>query len=334
MRPPRFWNRPPGRPALASRLLSPLAALYAWGTARRAGIVGQSAPVPVICVGNLNAGGTGKTPVVISLTQRLIANGYNPAVVTRGYGGNIEGPTKVDPNRHSAEQTGDEALLHAAFTATWIAKDRAAGVAAAVAEGADSILLDDGFQNPSVTKDLSIVVVDAATGFGNGRVLPAGPLREPVGPGLARADLLLSVGEADDQATFQTRWGDQVTCPSIQARLEPLQMGMDWHGLRVLAFAGIGRPEKFFNTLKSQGADIVDAVALGDHQPLAPALLSRLEQQAKAKGLQLVTTEKDQVRMPPGFRHKVLTLPVRLEPESWTEIDHELARIGLGGPES
>ena len=325
MRAPDFWQNAPDRAGLRATLLSPLSALYASATARRvAKAPDYTPPVPVICVGNIGVGGTGKTPTVMALAQRI---GTGVHLVSRGYGGSLDGPVQVDERSHTADQVGDEPLLLSAFSPTWVAKDRAAGVRAAVADGATTIILDDGFQNPSVAKSLSIVVVDAERGFGNGRVLPAGPLREPVSAGLQRADLILTIGDAAAQDTFTADWGHVVQIPRVRAHLAPLETGMPWGGLRALAFAGIGMPDKFFRTLRELGADLIRAEPLDDHQPLTDALMARLELEAKTLHAQLVTTEKDAVRLPASFRQKVLTLPVRLQFEDDAALSSALDQL-------
>ena len=288
--------------------------LYGRATARRVGRAPDVVPaVPVISIGNINAGGTGKTPVTIALAEWARDAGLTARAVTRGYGGAAEGPMEVDPRQHGAEEVGDEPLLLAAFVPTVVAKDRAAGVRLAETGKPDLILLDDAHQNPSVAKRLSLVVVDAVVGFGNGLCVPAGPLREPITVGLARADALIVVGEPEARRAFHERYEAVLpqALPVLEGALEPLQTGMAWDLLNLYAFAGIGHPEKFFATLRRLGAKLVGTQALADHQELTEPLLARLARDAAEAKAQLVTTEKDAVRLPESYRAKVLTLPVR-----------------------
>jgi tetraacyldisaccharide 4'-kinase len=288
MQAPEFW-RHDGLPA---RLLAPLGLAYhGAGVLRRALTKPWRAPVPVICVGNLVAGGAGKTPVVLSLLKLLADRGLKPMALPRGYGGSAAGPLRVDPARHDAAKVGDEALLLNAAAPTWVARDRVDGAKEAVEEGAGALVMDDGFQNPGLKKDLSLLVVDAAYGFGNGRIMPAGPLRETLAGGLARADAVVLLGDGPlDRTVFGA-------LPLLRARLKPLDSGLA--GQRVFAFAGIGRPEKFFDTLRALGAEVAGNEAFPDHQPYDGDTLARLHRAAEAAQARLVTTDKDAARLGP-----------------------------------
>jgi tetraacyldisaccharide 4'-kinase len=281
------------------------AALDAAGRLRRALAQPYRAPVPVICVGNLVVGGAGKTPVVLSLIGVLRGMGIAAHVVMRGYGGRLVGPVQVDPSTHDSDAVGDEALFTAGRAPCWVARDRAAGVRAAANAGAGAVLLDDGFQNPSVGKDLSLVVVDGDYGFGNGRLLPAGPLRESVAQGLARADAVIRLGK-DSRVSL-------AACdrPILHAELAPLDAGC-FAGARVAAFAGIGRPEKFFATLRQVGASVVMERRFPDHHRFAAGELSGLRRAAKREDAVLVTTEKDYMRLPESQRDGIEMLRVEV----------------------
>lgn len=304
MRAPDFWDAPPG---LAAGLLAPLG--MAWGTAarlRRAVARPYRAPVPVVCVGNLVAGGSGKTPVVLSLIGLLAERAVTAQVVTRGYGGRLAGPLWIDPERHDAAAVGDEALLLAAHAPCWVARDRAAGIRAAAAAGAELVVLDDGFQNPGIDKDLSLLVIDAEYGFGNGRVIPAGPLREPVAAGLARAGAIVLVGDGEPPASVRA-----AGCPILRADLRPLRAER-FLGARVVAFAGIGRPGKFFASLRGAGAELVAAHPFPDHHRFDDTELAQLRRAAERAGARLVTTAKDWVRLPEAARAGIDILEVEI----------------------
>lgn len=328
MKAPRFWDNSPDAPGWQARLLAPASALWRLGAAWRArGITPYRAGVPVLCIGNLTAGGAGKTPMVAALMDRLATQGISAHVVSRGYGGRIAGPHMVDPTEDNAADVGDEPLLLAARGLAWIARDRAAGIRAAEEAGARLVLMDDGLQNPTVAKDAAIVMVDAGQGFGNGRLIPAGPLREPVEEGLARADLVVLVGAPAARGAAKDAWPVLEEAKVLSAELTPLQTGLPLEDERVIAFAGIGRPEKFFRTLRQMGAIVERTRSFPDHYVYPPAILRRLINEARETGALLVTTEKDAVRLPPALRAEVLTVQVRLDFKDWSPIDNLVERL-------
>jgi tetraacyldisaccharide 4'-kinase len=294
MREPAFWYRPP---SLMSRLLAPFGAIYGAVTAWRMARAGVSAGLPVLCIGNYHLGGAGKTPTTLALVKILRGMGEQPFVVSRGYGGTIEGSVRVDQTLHAAVDVGDEPLMMAAFVAVIVSRDRVIGAALARAQGASVVLLDDGFQNPALAKDASLIVIDAARGVGNGCVFPAGPLRAPLQPQIARTDVLIVIGEgtaADAIAGAVARHKS----PVLRARLVPDQVSAAaLRGQRILAFAGIGDPARFFATLRGSGVDVIEERAFADHHPFAPDEIERLMSDAASKSLTLVTTEKDMVRI-------------------------------------
>lgn len=329
MKAPGFWYRE--RPGAAGFLLWPLTLFWRLGGAVRARrLRPRRAPVPVICVGNLTAGGAGKTPTVAAWAARLADGGRRVAIVGRGHGGRVVGPHRVDPDRDAAAGVGDEALLLARTVpaAVWVARDRAAGAEAAARAGARLVLLDDGFQNPGLIADASVLVVDAGAGFGNGRLIPAGPLREPLVGGLARADLVLLIGEPEQRRRAVARWPQ--LAGAAPARLAP-KPDAGFPAGPVVAFAGIGRPQKFFDTLRGMGADLVATYAFPDHHPYSERTAARILREAERRGARAATTEKDAVRLPAGLRGKAAVLPVRLEPEDWSPLDALADRL-LGAP--
>lgn len=305
MRAPEFWQRG----GAAGALLAPLGALYgAAAGLRERTVTSWRAPVPVICVGNLTVGGAGKTPTALAIARMLQDRHLRVAFLSRGYGGTLRGPVEVDATRHTAREVGDEPLLLAARAPTWIARDRKDGARAAIADGADVLVMDDGLQNPALAKDLRLIVVDGGYGFGNGRVLPAGPLREPIARGMARASAFVLIGE-DDHGL-----GPMLArqAPLLRARLEPDPAARALAGRKVFAFAGIGHPDKFFATLDALGAERVGASAFADHHPYTEDDAMRLVEQAGRVGAAPVTTAKDFVRLPQGARNMVTVVRVEL----------------------
>jgi tetraacyldisaccharide 4'-kinase len=303
MRAPEFWSGHDNMARLAIAVLSPIGHLYGATVAYKAAHAKPyRSSAKVICVGNLTAGGTGKTPLAIAIARIMIERGRRTFILTRGYGGRMRGPTLIDPQGDLASETGDEALVLAAAAPTILARDRAAGAKLAEAEGADIIVMDDGHQNFSLHKDLSLVVVDSDEGFGNGRMLPAGPLREPVPQGLERADAVVLVQHEMPLPDFAK--------PVLHALFVPVDV-LGLAGKRAIAFAGIGRPEKFFRTLSAIGAVPVETCGFPDHHVYSASELAFLRAKARGADAMLVTTEKDYVRIAPGHREDIHYLPVR-----------------------
>jgi tetraacyldisaccharide 4'-kinase len=332
MRAPGFWW---SAPSLAANLLRPVGFVYGAVAGRRMTRAGERAGVAVICVGNFTAGGAGKTPTALAVARVLIDAGERPVFLTRGYGGHLHGPVPVDPARHGADDVGDEPLLLARAAPAIVTRDRPAGARLAVAQGASVIVMDDGLQNPSLAKDLTLAVVDGRTGVGNGLCLPAGPLRAPLSVQWPRVDAVIVVGagaagEAVARAT--TRQGKLL----VRARLEPdPAAAAGLRGRRVLAFAGIGRPEKFFATLAACGARIAARRAFPDHHPFTAPEMAALAAQAEAEDLALVTTEKDFARIEtaPALRAyapRIAPVPVRLVVDDDGALGRMLAAGVLG----
>jgi tetraacyldisaccharide 4'-kinase len=320
MRAPDFWKTD----GPAARALNPLGIIYGAVTAWR---IKHASPkrvaVPVISVGNLTVGGTGKTPVARDVVKRLKKLGRRPAVVLRGYGGHLKGPIRVDPDVHTALDVGDEALLHARDGATWVARKRSDGAKAAIADGATVIVLDDAHQHTSLHKDLSLLVVDGAVGFGNHRILPAGPLREDVRAGLSRANGLIIMGQ--DETALATRLPDFLTIVAGTLDAEPESAHL--HRQKVVAFAGLGRPKKFFDTLVGLGALVVATHPFDDHHLYKPADIQTILDEAFALDALPVTTEKDAMRLSPDQRQQVNVLRVTARYKNHAGLDALLQKV-------
>jgi tetraacyldisaccharide 4'-kinase len=319
---PRFWWKEPG---FAAALLAPAAAIYGRVAAQRLGRPGYRATIPVFCIGNPTLGGAGKTPAAIALAKMLERRGGKPVLLTRGYGGKVPGPVLADTN-HRADEIGDEAILLAAAAPTVIAADRAAGAKFAAERGAGIVVMDDGFQNPSLAKDVSLLVIDAARGLGNGRVFPAGPLRAPIATQFAQADALLLVGEPNRALERGLALSG---LPLLRAALVPDPDAIArLSGKRTLAFAGIGNPEKFFRTLKQNGIPPAQTRSFPDHHAYRARDAAGLLDIARRDELQLVTTEKDAARLRgepalAGLAESIEVLPVEMRFED----DAAIARL-------
>lgn len=300
---PEFWSGRDRTARLARAVLTPVGWIYGATVAWKRDHAHPYRPrAKVICIGNLTVGGTGKTPIAIAIGRILLQRGLKTVFLSRGYGGKERGPTVVNLAHDDAAQVGDEPLLLTGAAPTIVSRDRKAGAMMADHADADVILMDDGHQNFALRKDLSLVVVDAEAGFGNGRVLPAGPLRESVTQGLARADAVILSGNGNPD--LQGFAG-----PVLRAHLAP-SVNEDIRGKRVLAFAGTGRPEKFFATLADLDAQLVETIAFPDHHDYTASELARLKAKARGGDIVLMTTEKDYVRLHPADRTGISILPV------------------------
>jgi tetraacyldisaccharide 4'-kinase len=278
----------------------PLGALYGLVAGQRLQRQGFDAGIPVLCVGNYHVGGAGKTPTVLALARVLRDLGEMPVVLSRGYGGRLHGPISVDPARHVADDVGDEPLMMAGSVAVVVARDRIAGVALARSQRASVILMDDGFQNPAIAKDASLIVIDGDRGLGNACVFPAGPLRAPLKPQLDRTDALIVIGDGTAAKAVAAAIAARGR-PVLSARLEPDDASVALlGGKRVLAFAGIGDPARFFRTLGASGIEVAATRVFADHHPYSKSEILSLIAEAKREALTLVTTEKDLARLRGG----------------------------------
>lgn len=304
MRDPEFWQHD----GVIPKLLSPLSAAWRAGTCfRKLTTTPRHPGCPVFCVGNFTVGGAGKTPTAVALYNLLTNLGRTPHFVSRGYGGSLEGPHRVNPGVDTADKVGDEPLLLAQHGPAWISRNRALGAEMAVDGGANAIILDDGLQNPTLIKDCSFAVIDSNYGIGNGRVMPAGPMREPLISGLEKVRAIILIG--DKTPDFITRLPASV--PVLRASIEAINAD-DFNQSRVLAFAGIGQPSKFYDSLQKAGAQIIQTRDFSDHHPFIAQELGDLRTEAARLDARLVTTQKDLMRLPFQDRDGISSLDIRL----------------------
>ena len=311
---PKFWLKPKSNHLFLYYLLSP--ATLIWRILIKLDIIFSvpwKSSVPIICIGNVTIGGNGKTPTAMKIRSLLGSLGYKPHILSRGYKGNFKGPHLVKPMTDSFLDVGDEPLMMSFYGPTWIAKDRRSGIKAAVLSGADIIILDDGLQNPSIIKDFSILVIETSVAFGNGCLIPSGPLREPISSALGKANLLIIIGEKNEQTNFERKFSHLKLPNSVGAKLKPRKNNLSLKNKTVIGFSGIGHPEKFLITLKNSGASVLSFKTFSNHKPFKIAALKKLISEAKLNRALLVTTEKDFVKIPKDLQSNFEALTVDLE---------------------
>ena len=321
MKTPSFWHAD----GFIPKLLEPLAQLYKCLSFLERSLRSKTKiDVPVLCIGNLVSGGAGKTPIALSIGQKLNAK-HNISFLTRGYGGIEAGPIEVNPDEHSSYEVGDEALILSEVGPTWVSRNRIAGAIAAKNAGFEIVIMDDGFQHTSLVKTLSFVIIDGPYGFGNGRLIPAGPLREPIYSGLKRADIIVLVGEVNP-SIIELLPNNK---PLLRASLVPAEMGTQLSNNNVIGFAGIGRPTKFLETLGKMGLNIIDFVAFPDHYRFRESEIRELYEKATEVDAILVTTFKDMKRVPKSVAHLCQPIGITVVWEDDNEIQQLLDSVIL-----
>ena len=321
MKTPSFWHAD----GFIPKLLEPLAQLYKCLSFLERSLRSKTKiDVPVLCIGNLVSGGAGKTPIALSIGQKLNAK-HNISFLTRGYGGIEAGPIEVNPDEHSSYEVGDEALILSEVGPTWVSRNRIAGAIAAKNAGFEIVIMDDGFQHTSLVKTLSFVIIDGPYGFGNGRLIPAGPLREPIYSGLKRADVIVLVGEVNP-SIIELLPNNK---PLLRASLVPAEMGTQLSNNNVIGFAGIGRPTKFLETLEKMGLNIIDFVAFPDHYRFRESEIRELYEKATEVDAILVTTFKDMKRVPKSVAHLCQPIGITVVWEDDNEIQQLLDSVIL-----
>ena len=319
MKTPSFWHAD----GFIPKLLEPLAQLYKCLSFLERSLRSKTKiDVPVLCIGNLVSGGAGKTPIALSIGQKLNVK-HNISFLTRGYGGIEAGPIEVNPDEHSSYEVGDEALILSEVGPTWVSRNRIAGAIAAKNAGFEIVIMDDGFQHTSLVKTLSFVIIDGPYGFGNGRLIPAGPLREPIYSGLKRADVIVLVGEVNP-SIIELLPNDK---PLLRASLVPAEMGIPLSNNNVIGFAGIGRPTKFLETLEKMGLNIIDFVAFPDHYRFRESEIRELYEKATEVDAILVTTIKDMKRVPKNVAHLCRPIGITVVWEDDSEIQQLLDSV-------